>query len=46
LFAGREKDWGSKPDGYNNGDTNRKHYYYFALDVTDPRKAAKGETEI
>jgi len=36
LVCGQGEGWGSKPDGYNNGDTNHKHYYYFALDVTDP----------
>jgi len=36
LVCGQGEGWGQRPDGYQNGVTNNKHYYYFALDVTDP----------
>ena len=36
LVCGQGEGFGERPDGYDNGKTNNNHYYYFALDVTDP----------
>ncbi|MBC7364698.1 MAG: VCBS repeat-containing protein [Candidatus Aminicenantes bacterium] len=36
LVCGQGEGEGQAPDGYNNGQTQNHHYYYFALDVTDP----------
>ncbi|MDI6697791.1 MAG: PilC/PilY family type IV pilus protein [Candidatus Saccharicenans sp.] len=36
LICGQGEGYGRRPDGYNNGTTQNFHYYYFALDITDP----------
>jgi hypothetical protein len=36
LVCGQGEGQGQAPDGFNNGQTQNYHYYYFALDVTDP----------
>ncbi|NPV82906.1 MAG: PQQ-binding-like beta-propeller repeat protein [Candidatus Aminicenantes bacterium] len=36
LICGQGEGYGQSPDGYSNGTTQNYHYYYFALDVTEP----------
>jgi len=36
LVCGQGEGYGQAPDGYSNGTTQNYHYYYFALDITDP----------
>lgn len=36
LICGQGEGYGQAPDGYSNGTTQNYHYYYFALDITEP----------